>query len=407
MMALNIEFAKAFQPLFTPSRYKVFYGGRGGAKSWAFARALILIALQRPIRVLCARELQVSISDSVHRLLADQMEELKVASRFHITKTGIVGINGSEFIFKGLRHNAQEIKSLEGVDICWVEEAQSVSKDSWDLLIPTIRKSGSEIWISFNPGNPDDETYRRFVLNPPDNAIVQKVGWRDNPWFPDTLREEMEYCRRTNTEAYLHVWEGEPKMQTDAQIFKGKYSIEPFETPETARFFYGADWGFATDPTTLVRCFMQDNCLYIDHEAYGVGVELDETPQLFESIPNARKWPIKADCARPETISFMKRKGWNISAAKKWQGSVEDGIEYLRSFKRIFIHPRCKHTIDEFRLYSYKVDKNNGDILPIVVDANNHIIDGLRYALDGYIHGKGSLSISNNITKRLAQRRVL
>ena len=405
----TIPVPEPFQCLFAPwwksSRYKVFYGGRGGGKSWFFARALLSIAYAVPLRVLCARELQVSIADSVHRLLSDQIVELGLEHFFTVTKTGIRGQNGSEFIFKGLRHNSAEIKSLEGVDVAWVEEANSVSKDSWDLLIPTIRKEGSEIWISFNPMNPDDETYLRFVQTPPDNAIVRKVGWEDNPWFPETLREEMEYCRRVSPDDYAHVWGGEPKLITDAQIFKGRYTVEPFETPSNARFFHGVDWGFAADPTVLVRCFILNDRLYIDHEAYGVGVELDETPQLFDSIDTARKWPIKADSARPETISFMKRHGFNIAPAKKWAGSIEDGLAVLKSFEKIVIHPRCKHAAEEFRLYSYKVDKNNGDILPIAVDAFNHVPDAVRYSLDGYIHGKGDVKISHGIQKQLISMR--
>lgn len=371
---MEFELAAPFEPLFHPARYKVFYGGRGGAKSWAFARALLLIGLQRPIRVLCCREFQSSIADSVHKLLCDQIDELGFGSRYVITQKTITGINGTEFIFKGLRHNATEIKSLEGADIAWVEEGQSVSKDSWDLLIPTIRKQGSEIWISFNPGRPDDETYQRFVVQPPDGAVVVKVGWRENPWFPETLRKEMEYCRRVAPADYQHIWEGEPSVLTEAQVFKGRYVIEPFETPEGARFFFGADWGFAADPSTLVRCFIKGDRLYIDYEAYGVGVELDETPQLFDSVPGSRKWPIKADSARPETISYMKKRGFNITAAKKWQGSVEDGLAVLKSFEKIVVHPRCKHAAEEFQLYSYKVDKNNGDILPVLVDAWNHCV---------------------------------
>lgn len=382
---MSVYIAEKFRPLVPPARYKVFYGGRGSGKSWTFAQLLLCRSLQCKIRILCAREFQISIADSVHRLLCDQISALDLDAYFTITKTQITSATGAEFIFKGIRHNAQEIKSLEGVDICWVEEAQSVSRESWDLLIPTIRKEGSEIWISFNPGLPDDETYQRFVVNPPDHAIVVKVGWEDNPWFPDTLRQEMEYCRSIDTEAYAHIWGGEPRVVSDAQVFKGRYEVTPFDTPDDARFFHGADWGFAQDPTALVRMFVKDDCLYIDAEAYGVGVELDELPAFFDSIPTSRKWPIKADGARPETISYMCRKGFRVSAAKKWAGSVEDGVALLKGFRLIYIHPRCKHAADEFRLYSYKVDKNNGDVLPLLVDAHNHIIDAARYALDGYV----------------------
>ena len=407
MPTAEIEWARPFLPLIQEqARYKVFYGGRGGAKSWAFARALLVMGLQRKLRVLCCREFQNSIADSVHKLLSDQIGELGFTGRYDVTQKAITGVNGTEFIFKGLRHNATEIKSLEGVDVAWVEEAQSVSRESWDLLIPTIRKEGSEIWISFNPGRPDDETYQRFVVQPPDDAIVVKVGWRENPWFPDTLRKEMEYCRRVSPDDYQHIWEGEPRILTEAQVFKGRYAIEEFATPDNMRFFHGADWGFANDPTALVRCFIQGERLYIDHEAYGVGVELDETPALFDSIPTARKWAIKADNARPETISFMRKRGFNISPAKKWAGSVEDGLAVLKSFEKIIIHPRCKHTIEEFNMYSYKVDKNNGDILPVIVDAWNHCIHALRYSLDGYIHGLGPMKFAPSVQRRLILDRL-
>jgi len=404
MPAYSMDMPGAFKPLFSAARYKIFYGGRGSGKSWAFAQTLLIKALERPTRILCARELQVSIADSVHRLLCDTIDRLGLSTRFEITRQAIHSVNGSDFIFKGLRHNASEIKSLEGIDYCWVEEAHSVSRESWELLIPTIRKDGSEIWISFNPGSPDDETYKRFVVSPPADAVVVKVGWRDNPWFPETLNRERLYCKEIDPEAYAHIWGGEPRAISDAQIFKGRYEVAAFETPADARFFHGADWGFAKDPTALVRMFVKgDDALYIDAEAYGVGVELDELPTLLSSIPTAMKWPIKADAARPETISYMRRKGFNISAAKKWAGSVLDGIALLKSFRKIVIHPRCKHAAEEFRLYSYKVDKNNGDILPVPADSWNHCIDAARYALDGYVRSPG-LNINPAILRSFPQQ---
>lgn len=387
----NIEFSRAFQGLFYPSRYKVYYGGRGGAKSWAVARALLLLGAYKKIRVLCAREIQHSIADSVHKLLGEQIEALGLAGRYRITKNAIVGVNGTEFIFKGLRFNVREVKSTEGVDICWVEEAQSVSEESWAVLIPTIRQEKSEIWITFNPLDEADPTYQRFVVNAPPNAIVKKVSWRDNPWFPDVLREEMEYLKAKDFGAYMHVWEGEVRTMSNAVIFNGYFVVEPFDTPANARFFHGADWGFAQDPTALVRSFIKDGCLYVDRESYDWEITLDATPALFDKIPTARAWPIKADNARPETIRFMKDRGFNISGAKKWPGSVEDGIEYMKSFDRIVIHPRCKHTIEEFQHYSYKVDRQTDEVLPIVVDKVNHAIDAIRYSLDGYIRNKNAI----------------
>lgn len=378
---------KIFKGLLQPARYKIYYGGRGGAKSWAFARALVIMAAETRLRILCAREFQTSIADSVHKLISDQIDILGLSEEYEIGRTYIRSKAGGEFLFKGIRHNIKEIKSTEGIDICWVEEAESVSAESWDVLIPTIRKENSEIWISFNPREEDAPTYKRFVLNPPPNSIVQKVNWRDNPHFPEVLNQERLYLKEIDPEgAYLNVWEGEPLTMTDAIIFKGRYIVEEFDTPEDIeRFFYGVDWGFAHDPTTLNRSFVKDHILYIDQEANGVGVELDEIAQLFDSVDGSREWPLKADSSRPETISFVRKQGFRIHAAKKWAGSVEDGIEYLRSFKKIIVHPRCKHTAEEFRLYSYKVDKSTGDILPVIVDAFNHHIDAIRYSLDGYI----------------------
>ncbi len=375
-------------------RYKVLYGGRGSGKSWGIARTLIILAMRNKIRVLCTRQFQSSISMSVHKLLRDSIVSLGLSSYFKVTRESIVCINGSEFYFKGIQNNIDEIKSIEGIDICWVEEAQNVSKESWEVLCPTIRKENSEIWVSFNPKLEADETYQKFVIHPSDDCKSVLVNFTDNPWFPKVLRKEMEYCRKVNVSDYEYIWLGKPQVNTDAQVFKGRYEISEFEAPANTRFFHGADWGFAQDPTTLVRCFIMNDALYIDEECYGVGVELDETPQLFDHIPTSRSFPIKADCARPETISFMKRRGFNISPAKKWQRSVEDGLAVLKSFRKIVIHPRCKHTADEFRLYSYKVDKNNGDILPIIEDKNNHIIDALRYSLDGYIKGRGTMQIN-------------
>ena len=400
---IHIDFLEKLYFIITDKkRYKVAYGGRGSGKSYGFADACLLKALENKIRILCARQLQTSIKDSVHKLLCDRINAHNLNAWFEITQQSIRCKNGSEFIFKGIQNNVNEIKSMEGVDICWVEEAQSVSAESWDVLIPTIRKENSEIWVTFNPDKEEDATYQRFVISPPDDCITQLVNYSDNKYFPEVLRREMEYCRRISQADYEHIWLGKTRVQTDAQIFKDRYIIQDFAEPKAnTRFFHGADWGFAKDPTTLVRCFIQDDCLYIDREAYGVGVELDETPQLFDSIETARRFPIKADCARPETISFMHRKGFNITAAKKWSGSVEDGLAVLKSFAKIIIHPRCKHTADEFRLYSYKVDKNNGDILPIIEDKNNHIIDALRYALDGYIKGRGTMRINPNWKNQL------
>lgn len=380
----------AFSELWFPHRYKVYYGGRGSGKSFAVAEALITIATYGRVRVLCCREIQNSIRDSSYQLLKDTAERLGVSEQFTFVDSEIRNERtGARFVFKGLLRNEQSIKSTEGVDFCWVEEAQTVSEASWETLIPTIRKEGSEIWVTFNPLTADDPTTKRFIDSPPPDAYVRKVNYDENPFFPDVLRREMEWDRAHDYDRYLHVWEGFPRTISDAQVFKGHFAVEPI--PETLpakadRLFFGADFGFARDPSTLVRCFILGNTLYIDREAYGVGVELDELPQLYDSIPGARRWPIKADSARPETISYLKnRHGFRIDAAKKWPGSIEDGVAYLKGFDKIVIDPSCRHAADEFRLYSYKTDKTTGEVLPVIIDKNNHVIDAVRYALDGYI----------------------
>lgn len=373
-------------------RYKVAYGGRGSGKSWTAARCLILLALRSKIRVLCTRQLQTSIKDSVHKLLSDSIQSMGLDKFFNITRDTIrCTQTGSEFIFKGLQNQINEIKSSEGIDYCWVEEAQSVSAESWDVLIPTIRKEGSEIWVTFNPDREEDATYQRFVKNNPPDSIVQLTNYYDNAWFPDVLRKEMEYDKEVDYGKYEHIWLGKTVIDTDAQIYHGKFELKDFETPKDVVFYYGADWGFANDPTAVVRCFIQEQCLYIDYESGGVGVEFEELPALFKKIPDVRRWDIRADCARPETISYMSRQGFRTVACPKWKGSVEDGIEYIRSFRRIYVHPRCKHTYEEFKFYSYKQDKNTGDILPIVLDKDNHYMDALRYALNPYIQKNVSI----------------
>ena len=408
MPKIALDIPKALLPLLQPARYKVMYGGRGAGKSFTVASWLVVLGLQRPLRVLCAREYQVSIKDSVHRLLADRIDALGLSAFYNVTQTSITSTNGTEFTFKGLHHNAQEIKSFEGADLCWIEEAQAVSAESWDVLIPTIRKQGSEIWLTFNPLSPDDATWQRFVKNPPPGAWVQKVLFSDNPWFPEVLDDERRHLQEIDPELYQHVWLGEPRTISDAQVFKGRYLIQEFDTPEDARFFHGADWGFAADPTVLIRCFIRGNVLYIDREAYGAGVELDETPQLFDSIETARKWPIYADSARPETISFMKRRGFHIMPAKKWPGSIEDGIAVLKSFDKIIVHPRCVHTADEFYRYSYKVDKNNGDVLPVIVDAYNHCVaEGTTITTERGDVPVEEVTTSNKVLTREGFKRVL
>jgi phage terminase large subunit len=247
------EFPAKLECLFVPenSRYRVLYGGRGGSKSWNVARALLVKGAKSPMRFLCAREFQTSIKDSVHKLLTDQIFALGLESFYEITQSSIRGKNGTEFAFVGLKNNIANIKSFEGVDCCWVEEAQTVSKLSWNVLIPTIRKDKSEIWITFNPELETDETFQRFVVSPPQNAVVQKINWSDNPWFPETLELERQALKNRDIEAYNTVWEGICRQTLDGAIFakemtmaeiEGRITKVPYDATKPVHAIFDLGW---------------------------------------------------------------------------------------------------------------------------------------------------------------------
>ena len=390
---------KCFQVLWDPKnrRYRVLYGGRGSAKSWSTARYLLLRASTEKLRILCTREIQNSIKDSVYRLLVDQIAELGLQDYFTIKADMIVSVTGSEFIFKGLQKNINEIKSTEGIDVCWIEEAERVIENSWSNLIPTVRKEGSFFIIIFNPEDERSATFTRFIekdrvpVNNPD-IIRGSVNYWDNPFFPDVLRKEMEWDKKNDPDKYSHVWEGNPKKYGDAVIFKNKILVEEFEAPADAQLFFGADFGYAEDPTALLRMFIKDRRLYIEYEAYGVGIEIDELHHFFSTVPGSHKWKIIADSSRPETISHLSRQtkdgkyqGFNIVGAEKGKGSVEDGIEFLRNFECIVIHPRCTGSLGDFRNYRWKTDRVTNEILPIPLDKSNHSPDAARYGLEPWI----------------------
>ena len=224
-METNAQFPVKMASLFDKARYKVYYGGRGAGKSHSAAKALLILGAKSQIRVLCAREYQTSIKDSVHKLLCDQIELMNLHGFYEITQSAIRGKNGTEFAFVGLKNNVANVKSYEGVDYCWVEEAQTVSRHSWNTLIPTIRKEGSEIWITFNPELETDETYQRFVVRPPEQAVVQKINWSDNPWFPEVLALEKDSLKSRDPSAYQTVWEGLCRLTVDGAIFANEMQV--------------------------------------------------------------------------------------------------------------------------------------------------------------------------------------
>lgn len=367
-----------------PVRYRAVHGGRGSAKSHSFAQSLILKAAQEPLRVLCAREVQKSIRDSVKRLLDDKIEASGLRDFYASTDTEIRGKNGSLFIFAGLRTNPDAVKSTEGIDIAAIFEASRVSQRSLDLLIPTVRKPGSEIWAEWNPENSSDpiDALFRGPSGAPPGSIVRQVNWDGNPFFPDVLRQEMEWDRNRDPDKWKHVWGGGYVMNSEARVFRN-WKIDDFDIDPSWILRQGADWGFSVDPSVLIQCAIVGRTLYVIHEAYQVGCEIDFLPDLFRTVPDAEKWPTIADNARPETISHMRRHGFpRMLPAVKGARSLEEGIEFLKSFD-IVVHPRCQHTIDELQSYSYETDPLTGLVIGRLKDKDNHVIDSLRYACEG------------------------
>lgn len=362
-----IDFPAKLRPLFEPKRYKVLYGGRGGAKSWGVARALLLMGAQKPLRILCARETQKSISESVHRLLSDQVSALGLAGFYEIQKATIIGRNGTEFTFAGLRHNIDNIKSVEGSDIVWVEEAQTVSKHSWDVLIPTIRKSGSEIWITFNPELEDDDTYQRFVLHPPETAWVQKIGWQDNPWFPEELKAELEALKARDPDSYLTVYEGHCRQTLDGAIYAQELRASadritrvPYDATRPVHTFWDLGW---SDQTAIWF-------------AQSVGFEfrvIDYYEARHQALPHylrelqAKPYVYGTDWLPHDGQAHQMGSGRSIQELMKEAGrkvqivprlSVQDGINAARTIfpNCWFDAEKCADGLTALRRYRYDVD---------------------------------------------------
>lgn len=400
-------------------RSLVYYGGRASAKSHSIAAALVVAGKKRPLRILCAREIQKSLATSSKQLLEDKIRDLGLEDFYKITNTGIVGKNGTQFLFMGLRSNPDAVKSTEGLDIIWLEEANYVSAVSLENLTPTLRKPGSVLIISFNPRHEDDPVYDRYLGgDPPARSIIKHVTFRDNPFLSKEMEEEIIWTRERDPDKYSHVWEGRILKRNDARVFPN-VRIEDLddEIPYGQAPRFGADWGFAVDPTTLVKVYRWGRTLYISDEVYKVGCEIDETPAFFagsdpranaealgeglswsnenyghEGLDGAFEHTIVADSARPETISYMVQRGFKMKKSIKGAGSVKDGIEFIKSHD-IVIHPRCTHAIDEFMTYIYKIDKLTNNVLPELVDQKNHTIDAVRYALEADRRAQRSMGL--------------
>lgn len=395
MTTATIELPPKLVPVFALPRGAVQYrngkGGRGSGKSFNFAKMAAIWGYAEPLRILCTREFQASISESFHaELKAAIASEPWLEAHYDVGVDYLRGANGTQFIFRGLRRNSQSVKSLAKIDLTIVEEAEDVPETSWLALEATVfRQPKSELWAIWNPRSPESPVNKRFVINPPANAITIELNHSDNPFFPpglDTLRRREK--ERLDDATYQHVWEGGFLVNSDAQVLAGKWVEREFEPNDDWDGPYqGGDFGYAQDPTAAVRCYIHGDTLYVSHEAGGRAIELDDIgAKVCEKIPGFDEHVSRWDSASPGSISIITRHGVpRAIGAEKWQGSVDDGIRFLRSFKRIVIHPRCKQTIREARLYSYKVDRLTGDVLAVLVDANNHYIDALRYAVSPMI----------------------
>lgn len=383
---------KLIRPLFDPKRYKVFYGGRGAAKSWGAARALLVKGMEKPLRILCAREIQRTINDSVHRLLVDQIDTLGLSGFYKYTDASIRGKNGTEFFFSGLRaQDVHKLKSYEGVDICWVEEAHVVSKKSWDILIPTIRKEKSEIWITFNPELDTDETYVRFVQNPPKESVVVHTCWLDNPWFPDVLELERLDLKERDPDAYANVWEGKCRSAVEGAIYEkelaalyadGRYRTVPYDPLLKVHTVWDLGWN---DQMSIILCqrgvsevrvigYIEDH-----HKTLTDYVEeLERLPYRYgnDYLPHdGRAKDYKSGKSAEEILRGM---GRTVRITENL--SVEAGIKAARMmFPRVYVDEKCDRLLFALKRYRRTINQTTGQPGPPLHDDASHGSDAFRY----------------------------
>lgn len=373
--------------------YYVYYGGRAGAKSTEIAKCIIILSLTagenyRNSVFLCCREIQQSIADSIYAVLERHIYDLKLENYFIITKTEIISRTlNIKIIFKGLYRNISSIKSIDNVRLVFIDEAATISSDSWEKLIPTVtRNDGVKIIVAFNPENTTDVVYDTFLNSDAEsNTYIQKVTYRDNPYpLPVSFYEEMERMKKRDYERYLHIYEGECLKLSNSVVFKNYFEVSDFEIDKNIHKYVGLDFGFSESATACTMCYIKDNNLYICYEAVSKKLEIDRTGSFIEArIPHVKNYVWYCDSARPETITFLKKQGYNVKAVEKGKGSIEDGIEYQKSFEMIYIHSKnCPETAREYASYSFKVDERSGQITNKLIDANNDCIDSIRYALE-------------------------
>lgn len=388
-------------------------GGRGSTKSSFVAIQIILGILADPTaNAIALRKVGKTIRDSISTSLLWAIDELKQTDQFDsISSPAEITYRptGQKILMRGLDEprKLKSIKVRSGyLKYLWFEEAEEYGGiEEIRSVEQSVLRGGEEFveFFTFNPPRNPKHWINKAVKEKDSSKLVHHSTYLDVPrhWLGGKFFQKALRLKKNNFEAYQHEYLGKPIGNPLEIIFSNKYEVRDFKTPPInelyqSRFFFGADWGFANDPTVLIRCFIKDDCLWIDHEVYGHRIEIDALGRLFDKIPESRKWIIKADCARPETISYVGRQktvdkpNFKIMAAKKWPGSVIEGIEYLKSFRKIIIHKRCKKILQEFENYSYKIDKNTKEILADVDDKAgwDHGIDGVRYGLDDYIRSR-------------------
>lgn len=401
----TILIPERLEKLLWPKRRKIIFGGRGSAKTRTIISILTEFSRMQSERIVCLREIMKSIADSSYQELVDEISRKGHSEDFRITESKIrVPFTGSSFSFDGMLRNVTKLKGYAGATRAWVEEGENVSRESLDVLAPTLRASGSELWFSFNPREETDPIWADLVapywdkavdgIYEDDENLIIECNFEHNPWLTDELKLERDRMAKVDPDRYMWIWCGKFRRRSDVKVLNGKWSIKEFEPVANWDGPYmGADFGFSQDPSTLNKCWVYGRTLYIEHEAHGVGIELDDMPEFYDRVPGSRKYRIYADCSRPETISHIKRKGFDIVGCEKWPGSVEDGITFLRSFDEIVIHPRCRYTAEEANAYQYKTDRVTGDILPDVLDRDNHHWDAIRYALGKMIKKNDTVGI--------------
>lgn len=386
-----VQIPKALEYLFSPARYKVAYGGRGGSKSWSFVRALLLRAWQQKTRILCTREIQDSIKQSVHQLIRDQIVALGMTGFFEVKDKSIVGANGSEFQFEGLRYNVDSIRSKEGIDICAVFEAKNVSKASWEVLIPTIRKEGSEIWIEFNPELDSDETYKRFVKNPPREAIVRKISWRDNPWFPQVLKGELEDLKERDEDAYLNVWEGHCRVTLDGAIYANELRKAQAEhrichVPYVEDVPVNTFWDLGFSDCTSILFVQKVGLEYHVIDSYQD--RLKKLPHYLQVIQNrgyvygTHYLPHDADHEMLGAKSIKRQiegAGYKVMTMERPKRK-QLGINAVRTmFNRLYIdETKAADALQAWRHYRYEVDEHGQWSREPLHDENSHYADALQ-----------------------------